>query len=144
MSARDIVQRANDAFNAHDVAAIRALTAEDCTFWSVGGVTAQGREPCVAANTMWFDACSDAHVTINQVLGDGDTVAVEGVFEGTHDGTLKTPMGDVPATGRRIHGEYVGITTVRNGLAASQRLYFDRMQLAEQLGLIPAGTGTAS
>jgi len=144
MSATDIVKRGNDAFNAHDVAALRALTAEDCTFWSAGGVTAKGRDACIEANTMWFQACSDAHVTVTQVVSEGDTVVVEGVFEGTHDGVLKTAMGDVPATGRRIHGEYVSIDTVRNGLLATQKLYFDRMQLAEQLGLIPAGTGTAS
>jgi steroid delta-isomerase-like uncharacterized protein len=143
MSAKDIAQRAIDAFNAHDVAALRALTADDCTFWSAGGVTAKGREECVAANAMWFDACSDAHVTISKIITEGDTVVEEGVFEGTHDGTLKTPMGDVPATGRRIRGDYVALTTVRGDQAVAQKLYFDRMQLAEQLGLIPAGTGAA-
>ena len=144
MSVKDLVQKANDAFNAHDEAAIRALTADNCTFWGVGGMSAQGRDAVVAANTMWFQACSDARITVSSVIVEGDTAVVTGVFEGTHDGTLKTPMGDVAATGRKIRGEYVGIDTVANGQFTSQKLFFDRMLLAEQLGLIPAGTGAAS
>lgn len=143
MSAKDIAQRAADAFNAHDVAALRALTAEDATYEATGGVTARGREECVAANAMWFDACSDAHITIHQLIAEGDTVVEFGTFEGTHDGTLKTPMGDIPATGRRIKGDYVGLTTLRGDQAVSQKLYFDRMLLAEQLGIVPAASGAA-
>jgi len=143
MSAKDLVQRGIDAFNAHDVAALRALTAEDCTYEATGGVTARGREECVAATAMWFEACSDAHATVKQVIGEGDTVVEAGIFEGTHDGILKTPMGDIPATGRRIKGDYVSVNTVRGDKLASQRLYFDRMQLAEQLGIVPAASGAA-
>lgn len=141
MDVKQLAQRATDAFNAHDTAAIRELTADDCTFWSSGGTTARGREECVAANEMWFQACSDAKVTVSSVVVDGNTFAEEGIFEGTHDGVLKTPMGDVPATGRTLRGEYVAVTEVRDGKAVAQRLYFDRMQVAEQLGLLPAATG---
>lgn len=143
MDVKQLAQRATEAFNKHDVAAIRELTADDCTFWGAGGTTAKGREECVAANTMWFDACSDARATVTQIVAEGDTAVEEGIFEGTHDGTLKTPMGDIPATGRKIRGEYVTVTKFRNDKAVSQRLYFDRMQLAEQLGLVPAGAARA-
>jgi steroid delta-isomerase-like uncharacterized protein len=144
MNVKDLAQRATDAFNAHDTAALRALTAEDCTFWSPGGQTYKGREACVAANAIWFEACSDAHATVSRVVVEGDVAIEEGIFEGTQDGTLKTPMGDVPATGRRLRGEYVTVTRFRNDQAIEQRLYFDRMQVAEQLGLLPAATGAAS
>jgi steroid delta-isomerase-like uncharacterized protein len=141
MDVRELAERATQAFNAHDSAALRDLTAEDCTFWSPGGVTATGREAVVEANAMWFRACSDARVTVTKLVVEGDTMAEEGVFEGTHDGVLKTPMGDVPATGRKMHGEYVNIATIRDGKMATQKLYLDRMQIAEQLGLLPAATG---
>jgi steroid delta-isomerase-like uncharacterized protein len=144
MDVKDLARRANEAFNAHDRAALRALTAENCTFWSPGGETVKGRDACVEANGLWFDACSDAHVTITREVAQGDTVVEEGIFEGTHDGTLKTPMGDVPATGRRLRGEYVTISRFRDGQAVEQKLYFDRMQVAEQLGLLPAPTGATS
>ena len=138
---RELAQRATEAFNRHDVATLRDLTAEDCTFWSPGSPTIKGREACVEANAMWFSACSDARVTPSKTVVEGNTAIEEGIFEGTHDGTLKTPMGDIPATGAKIRGEYVTVTEVRDGKATAQRLYFDRMQLAEQLGLVPAATG---
>ena len=78
MDVKQVAQRATEAFNRHDVAAIRELTAEDCTFWGAGGTTATGREECVTANTMWFDACSDARITVTQLVAEGDTAAEEG------------------------------------------------------------------
>jgi hypothetical protein len=35
----------------------------------------------------------------------------------------------------------VNIATIRDGKMATQKLYLDRMQIAEQLGLLPAATG---
>ena len=144
MDVKQLAKRATDAFNAHDISALRELTADNCTFWSAGGVTAKGREECVAANASWFDACSDARTTTTRLIAEGDTVVEEGVFEGTHNGTLKTSMGDIPATGRKIRGEYTTISTFRDGKAVEQKLYYDRMQLAEQLGLVPSATGAAN
>src|SRR5258708_2590805 len=126
MDVKQVAQRATEAFNRHDVAAIRELTAEDCTFWGAGGTTATGREECVTANTMWFDACSDARITVTQLVAEGDTAAEEGVFEGTHDGVLKTPMCDIPATGRKIRGEYVSAARYRDGKAVAPHPYFHR------------------
>ncbi len=141
MDVRQLAQKGIDAFNAHDAAALRQTIADDCTFWSSGGVTARGADECLAANTMWFGACSDARVTVSSLTVEGDRAVEEGVFEGTHDGTLKTPMGDIPATRRKIRGEYVNIFTIRGDKITEQRLYFDRMTLAEQLGLMPAAMG---
>ena len=141
MDVKQLAQRATEAFNRHDIAAIRDLTADNCTFWSAGGTTAKGRDECVAANAMWFEACSDARVTPSKLVAEGNTAIEEGVFEGTHNGVLRTPMGDIPATGKKIRGEYVTVTEFSGDKATAQRLYFDRMQLAEQLGLVPTATG---
>lgn len=140
MDLRQLAQIGEEAFNNHDMAALGEHIADDCTFWSSGDVTAQGRDACLAANAMWFQACSDARVTITGITVEGDTVVEEGIFDGTHDGVLKTPMGDIPPTGRKIHGNYVNISTVRGDKITAQKLYIDRMQLAEQLGLMPAAT----
>ena len=68
----------------------------------------------------------------------GHTVIVEGVFTGTHDGTLKTPMGDVPATGRKVKGDFVQIFEVDRGLVKRNSLIYDQVQLMTQLGMAPA------
>jgi predicted ester cyclase len=93
-----------EAFNAHDEAAIRAATADDCTFEGPGGVRLQGGDAVTAYAMVWLNAFSDAKLEVDAVVVDGDWVAHTGVFKGTHDGTLGSPDGDVPATGRRLEG----------------------------------------
>ena len=143
MSVKELAERGIAAFNAHDRAALRALCTEDCTFTSVGGVHAEGADACVEATAVWFDAFPDCRSTTTRLCVDGDTFIEEGIFEGNHKGTLKTPMGDIPATGRHVRGEYVNISTCRGDKVTTQTLYFDRMQLAEQLGIVPTATATA-
>jgi ketosteroid isomerase-like protein len=70
----------------------------------------------------------------------GDTVFVEGVWSATHTGTLATPEGDVPATGRRVTVPFALAVTVRDGRIASVRNYHDRLAFLAQLGLTDATT----
>jgi predicted ester cyclase len=65
-------------------------------------------------------------------------VVEEGTFSGTHNGVFHSPMGDVPPTGRSVSAEYVQVLRYRDGLCVSGNLMFDRMELLDQLGLLPA------
>jgi len=65
-------------------------------------------------------------------------VVVEGVFSGTNNGTLKTPMGDVPATGRKVSGEFIQIFEIDRGLVKRNHLMYDQVDLMTQLGMAPA------
>jgi ketosteroid isomerase-like protein len=68
-----------------------------------------------------------------------DDVAVEeGTFTGTHGGVLRSPMGDVPPTGRSVSVDYIQVLRFRDGKHSSFNLMFDRLLMLEQLGLIPA------
>jgi SnoaL-like polyketide cyclase len=71
-------------------------------------------------------------------------VIVEGIFTGTHGGTLKTPMGDVPGTGRKIRGEFIQVLEVDRGLVKRNNLIYDQVQLMTQLGLTPAAPNQAA
>ncbi|MDQ1636167.1 MAG: hypothetical protein QOJ32_2976 [Frankiaceae bacterium] len=48
----------------------------------------------------WVVAFSDLRGTITSAARDGDLLAYEVRFDGTHDGPLQTPMGELPAFGR--------------------------------------------
>ena len=81
-------------------------------------------------------AFPDVMHRIARLLVAGDTLIMEGVFTGTHDGILRTPAGDVPPTGRRIEVREVQLVTVdRHGLAVRFDTYFDRLEMLTQLGL---------
>jgi predicted ester cyclase len=139
---QELCERSDQAFNAHDRAATEALCAEDAVLTAPGDMTFNGRKDVCDFLQSWWDAFPDAHTTVRAVHYAGDTFIEEGTFHGTQDGVFRTPMGDIPPTHRPVTGEYITISRCNPDTIASQYLLFDRLQLLEQLGLIPA-TATA-
>jgi steroid delta-isomerase-like uncharacterized protein len=133
-----------NAFNAHDEAAIRAATADDCVFEGPGGVRLEGGDAVTGYAMVWLNAFSDAQLVVGTVAVDGDWVAHTGVFKGTHDGTLASPDGDVPATGRRLEGRCSQFVRFQDGRSVEEHLYFDQMDIVTQLGLMPEAAGAAA
>ena len=133
-----------NAFNAHDEAAIRAATADDCVFEGPGGVRLEGGDAVTGYAMVWLNAFSDAQLVVDTVAVDGDWVAHTGVFKGTHDGTLASPEGDVPATGRRLEGRCSQFVRFQDGRSVEEHLYFDQMDIVTQLGLMPETAGAAA
>jgi predicted ester cyclase len=90
-------------------------------------------------------ATPDCKHTVIDVFQDGDRFAARLSWSGTHTGPLVTPMGDVPATGRRITLASCLVGTIRENRLATAHVYLDQMSLLGQLGLVPqaepAGAG---
>jgi steroid delta-isomerase-like uncharacterized protein len=133
-----------NAFNAHDEAAIRASTADDCIFEGPGGVRLEGGDATTGYAMAWLNAFSDAQIHVDSVLIDGNWAAMTGVFKGTHDGTLSGPEGDVPATGRRLEGRCSQFVRFDDGKSVEEYLYYDQMDVATQLGLMPETAGATA
>ena len=146
IEAKAVVERSMKAFNAHDLEALARDAAPDIEGTAPGDVKLKGPQAIKEYNQNFVRAFPDARVEAKNIFTHGGTVIVEGIFTGTHDGTLKTPMGDVPATGRKVRGEFVQIVEVDRGLVKRNSLTFDQVQLMTQLGMAPApqsqGVGT--
>lgn len=132
------VRKVYEAFNAHDAEAIARLTAPDYIGASSGAPPIEGIQAAKAYSQAWFTAFPDCQVSIDRIIAMGRIATVEGTFTGTHGGPLETSMGTVPATGKKSSGPFVEVIEVDRGLVRSSRLTYDRMDLAEQLGLLPA------
>jgi predicted ester cyclase len=125
------------AFNDHDESRIRELNAENAVLEAPGDVRVQGGEAATQYAMAWLNAFPDARLTVTNELVSGDWVAQEFTFEGTHEGTLSGPGGEIPATNRRLNGRGVQIFRVENDAVVDTRLYFDQVQIMTQLGLMP-------
>jgi predicted ester cyclase len=125
------------AFNDHDESRIRELNAVSVVFEAPGDVQIEGREAATQYAMAWLNAFPDARLTVKNELASGDWVAQEFTFEGTHEGTLSGPAGEIPATHRRLNGRGVQIFRVENDTVVDTRLYFDQVQVLTQLGLMP-------
>jgi predicted ester cyclase len=86
----------------------------------------------------WWNGFPDCRVTAHSHHLDGSTLIEEGTFTGTHRGVFRTPMGDISPTGRRVQAEYINVITVERGRVVRQRLILDRLDLLDQLGLVPS------
>jgi steroid delta-isomerase-like uncharacterized protein len=137
-TARQAFEIGTDAFNAHDLDAFASVLADDVIFQAPGGMRGQGKAACVQFYGSWMAAFPDAHVEVHGARFIDDIVVEEGTFSGTHDGVLHTPTGDIPPTGRSVSVEYIQVIRFRDDKHLSFNMVFDRLQMLEQLGLVPA------
>jgi ketosteroid isomerase-like protein len=141
MTAREAFEQGTATFNAHDIGGFTEVLADDVTFVAPGGLRGEGKMACADFYGGWFAAFGDAHVDVAQVHFIGDIAVEEGTFTGTHDGVLRTPVGEIPPTGRSVRLDYIQVIRYRDGKHASFNLMFDRLLMLEQLGLTPTPGG---
>jgi steroid delta-isomerase-like uncharacterized protein len=91
--------------------------------------------------TRWFtqirSAYPDFHVTIEDLVAEGDQVAMRWTFRGTHTGDLVAPM-PLPATGKQVTVTGITIVRVASGKGVEVWSQGDTMGFLQQLGVIPA------
>ena len=137
MTVREAFEKGTQTFNAHDIDGFTSVLDDDVSYTAPGGITGRGKEACARFFAGWFEAFPDAHAVVHALHISGDVAVEEGTFTGTHQGALHTPAGDIPPTGRRVIADYVQVHHFRDGLIASVNLMYDRLELLEQLGLVP-------
>ena len=128
-----------EALNRRDFGFYDAVFTDEVTLAAPGGVTGAGKPFVQHFDSIWTTAFSDFTITGIYHLADGDRVVCHNRASGTHDGVLVMPDGtEVPPSGRRFEAPYFASFVVRDGKLCHEHVYFDRMLLAEQLGLLPA------
>lgn len=136
--ARAVVERLYKAISDHDLEEAARLATSDSVLTAPGGITAKGPQAIKEFNKNWITAFPDAKIETQEIFAQGNKVATKAQFVGTHNGTLKTPMGDLPATGKKVRGDFVQLFEIDRGLTKSAHLMFDQVQLMTQLGMAPA------
>jgi ketosteroid isomerase-like protein len=124
----DAVERAVEAFNAHDLAGLADTLADDVICRTPGGVEEEGRAACVEFHRRWLADFPDARVGVRAWHMTEHLLVEEGTFRGTHGG--------VAPTGRSVCLDYVRVVRVEDGKQVSLSLMLDRLLMLEQLGLV--------
>ena len=128
------IQKLFEAFNHDDLRPYDTLVAADY-------VGPQGAERGPAAfRTIAVGlrtAFPDLHYALDDVLSDGDQVAVRWHWTGTHKGAFR---GHAP-TGRSVTNTGLGIFRLREGRIVAASLETDRLGFLQQIGVIPEGGG---
>jgi predicted ester cyclase len=81
----------------------------------------------------WYDAFPDMHVTIDDMVAEGDKVAARVTMTGTHKGEI---MG-IPPTNKKVTVSLIVIDRFAGGKIVEDNGQFDALGLMRQLGLDP-------
>lgn len=113
-------------FNQHDINAADRFLSEGYVRHTAGTT---GREPFKGFFRMIFSGLSNYHVTLLQVIAEGDRVVVYNTIEGDHTGLL---MGN-PPTGRHIKYDAIDIYRVEGEQLTEHWAVVDLAALTKQL-----------
>jgi len=134
-----------DAFNARAWERAGELMSDDVEFEDVAaGVSLRGPDGFVGYAQSWAGAFPDMRIETLAVFADETYAAGEFKGGGTHEGTLPTPAGDIPPTGRRFEERFVFFCDVSDGKLTAVRDYYNAMAIMTQLGLMPEPAASAS
>jgi len=137
--AKSVATAIIEPFNRRDFDAMLALSDGEADYTDVAlGRRITDAEEFKAAMRAWVEAFSDLRGTVTSAARDGDLLAYEVTFEGTHTGALQTPMGAIPASGRRITSRSTHFVELEGDRVVAVRDYGDTLTLLAQVGAIPA------
>lgn len=98
-----------------------------------------GPQGASQVSAMLLSAFPDWHVTLEDVVAEGDRVAVRLTYTGTHRGELVHPvLGRLPPIDRRIRFMSVDLFRIADGRIVESWVSCDRLGLLQQLGVLPA------
>jgi ketosteroid isomerase-like protein len=132
------VERIIAAFNAKDMNQYLALQQPQIEILAPGGISLRGRDQVQQHIGAQWTAFPDATMTIIDQFATETHAATEIELSGTHTGPLPTPGGPLPATGKRIAVRFAAVHHVRDGMATSEHVYLDQVEMMTQLGLLPS------
>lgn len=131
------VRAVYDAFNAGDVPTLLGLVADDFELVDVAlGMTWRGQQGWGEWLQNWATSMPDAHIRLDSIMAEGNTVVTEHTGGGTHTGPLGTPAGVIPATGKTLELKFAEFFELRDGKIKTLRAYWDTGTLMRQLGLM--------
>lgn len=94
----------------------------------------QGRESLRQGILATHDILPGLHVTLHEMIAEGDLVGVRGTMRCRHAGAF---LG-VPGTGHELSWEGIAIFRIADGKIAERWFNSDSLSIVRQLGLAPA------
>lgn len=129
----ELAKQHDDAFNSRDADRRAAIEAPDIES-VMPGMTLRGHDEVMQVLRAFWEALPDVTITAEEQLAARDVVVSEGTLAGTHEGTFRTPQGEIPPTGNPVTLRYAAIKRFKDDRLVSEHLYFDQLELLQQLG----------
>jgi predicted ester cyclase len=129
---KKIIHRLTEVFNKGDLAPVDDFIDTNWVSHQPGGVELKGPEGVKQFVTMIRTAFPDFHVTIDDMVAEGDKVALRYTWRGTHKGDF---MGIAP-TGKQVTGTGIDICRYAGGKEVEVWENPDRLGMLQQIGVV--------
>ena len=124
-----------EVFNKRNLAvADELLAADSINYEAPPGMTREGPESVKQIIPMLTAAFPDYHISLEEMIAEGDKVVVRTTVSGTHQGTF---MG-IPPTGKHFTQQQIHIVRIVDGKGVEHRAVRDDLSMLQQLGVLPA------
>ncbi|UCC81879.1 MAG: ester cyclase [Gemmatimonadota bacterium] len=132
---KEVVRRFAEAQNNGDIESLNEVLAPDVVrhCQATPDVEIRSREDFVRFFEASSAVFSNARVTIDIMVAEGDMVATYGSFTGTQDGRL----GLFPPTGKGVDSKFLSIARLEAGKIAELWVEWDNLGILTQLGHFP-------
>ena len=125
-------------WNAKDVSLASDLFGASVSLQTPDGGLA-GLEGAMFLLKAYATAFPDFRISIDDMIAEEDVVVLRWTFTGTNLG----PLGELPATGKAVSvPNAMGVFRLAGGRIVEGHMAWDRLELRQQLGLLP-GSGVA-
>lgn len=134
-AAKEIVRLVEEAWGSNDTGALDSWIATDLVSHDAPPGLPPGLDGAKAGHGWFMASFPDRQQVIEQIVGEGDLVAVRTTVTGTHTGQ---PFLGVPASGKQVRVESISIYRVEGDKVAEHWGISDGLGLMMQLGAVPA------
>ncbi len=93
----------------------------------------QGPDGVIGMVKAWHKAMPDGHMTIDDIITEGDLSTIRMTWRATHTG----PFGDIPASGGKVEVTSIGIDRVIDGKITEGWGELNMLGMLQQMGAIP-------
>ena len=131
-SLREFAIQYFDYLDRRDLEGLATLFVPDVTFYGLAPQVLNW-EGVKAAMTEFFSAFPDSRMPLDDIIVEGDRIAMRHSFRGTH----KAPFQGIPATDRSVVVTAIVTVKVKDGKVVEGWLNADIFGLLQQLGVIP-------
>ena len=139
---KQVVRQYIEAFNRQDTERLGQLVSSTNQSFEFSGMhTSMDWNRTQQFFAVFWTAFPDLSAKIEEIVAEGDKVAIRVINTGTHKGDFQ----GIPPTGKEVSFEGRDFITLRDGKIVEQQAGVDMMELMQQIGAIPAEThATAS
>lgn len=131
-----LIDRYNEAWNAHDVDAITAMHAPDMVFENhTAGERAEG-EAVGEHVAAIFESWPDISFETRRLYVRDDLIVQEWTATATHSRALRRGDLVAEASGKAVRWDGMDIIPVRDGLITRKDVYSDSVSILRQVGLL--------